>query len=197
MNQTPEMSCDEVEALLPLVADGALDAASEPALVSHVAGCQRCLDSLALHDLVGISLAQPAAKPAPRMFRPSWQRYAPLAAAALMLVGVGAIVWQDHAAGTDEHGDSGKFASKLPIAAEPAPAANARIAPAAPVPATPTAVACNEPIDIEVIAVPGGTSSQPHYLVRKGDQVLFIDPATQVRSAQAPSDTQAASYRRY
>ena len=197
MNPSPHMSCDEVETLLPLVADGALDATSEPALFSHVASCQCCQDSLALHDLVGISLSQPTAKPTPRVIRPTWQRYAPAAAAALVLIGVGAIGWQGHGAASGGHGDAKAIASKQPVHAEATPGANAPAAKSAPIPTPPVQVARNEPIDIEVIAVPGSTSSHLHYLVRKGEQVLFIDPAAQERSAQAPSDIQAASYRRY
>ena len=197
MNPAPQMSCDEVEALLPLVADGALDATSEPALFSHVASCPRCQDSLALHDLVGISLSQPTAKPTPRAIRPRWQRYTPVAAAALLLIGVGAVGWQDHEAPPAGHGDAKTLVSKVAFPAANAPGAVAQAAPSAPIPVTPVQVARNEPIEVEVIAVPGSTSAHPHYLVRKGEQVLFIDPAAQEHSAQAPGNAQAASYRRY
>ncbi len=59
--QAPEdlaLSCDEVEALLPLVADGSLDEVSDPALFAHIARCCPCQDSLARHDLVGLALEQ-------------------------------------------------------------------------------------------------------------------------------------------
>ena len=191
------MSCEEVESLLPLVADGALDANSEPALFSHVASCQRCQDSLALHDLVGISLSQPTPLPRPRAIRPTWQRFVPLAAAALLLFGLGAMGWQGHEPMPQNNNDSKPITNKQPTKSETAPGA-ATLAPhAVTVPASPVQMARNEPIDIEVIAVPGSTFSHPHYLVRKGEQILFIDPAIQERSAQAPRDTQAASYHRY
>jgi len=191
------MNCDEVEALLPLVADGALDATSEPALFSHVASCQRCQESLALHDLVGISLSQARALPTLRVIRPAWQRFVPLAAAALLVVGVGVVGWQDREPLPPKTNNSKPLASKQPTKTETAPGAATPAPLAAAVPAIPVQMAGNEPIDIEVIAVPGSTFSHPHYLVRKGEQVLFIDPAAQERSAQAPSDTQAASYHRY
>jgi hypothetical protein len=60
----PACSCDEAEALLPLVADGTLDAASDPALFAHLADCERCQTSLARHDLVQLALS--AAPPRPR-----------------------------------------------------------------------------------------------------------------------------------
>ena len=50
------LTCDEVEALLPLVADGSLDEVSDPALFTHIARCCPCQDSLARHDLVGLAL---------------------------------------------------------------------------------------------------------------------------------------------
>ncbi len=43
--------------MLPLVADGALDADGDPALFAHLARCQACQDSLARHDLVSLALA--------------------------------------------------------------------------------------------------------------------------------------------
>jgi hypothetical protein len=51
-----ELACEEVAALLPLVADGALDAQGDPALFDHLARCNECQDALASHDLVDIAL---------------------------------------------------------------------------------------------------------------------------------------------
>jgi hypothetical protein len=56
------LTCDEVEALLPLVADGSLDETSDPALFAHIARCCPCQDSLARHDLVGLALEHNAAE---------------------------------------------------------------------------------------------------------------------------------------
>jgi hypothetical protein len=53
-----EMDCVEAEALLPLVADGALDADSDPALFAHLGRCAACQESLARHDLVELALAR-------------------------------------------------------------------------------------------------------------------------------------------
>lgn len=50
------MNCEEAGALLPLVADGALDAEADPALFAHLARCCDCQDVLMRHDLVGIAL---------------------------------------------------------------------------------------------------------------------------------------------
>lgn len=51
------MPCDEVEALLPLVTDGAIDCDDDPQLFAHVAQCPDCQRSLAAHDLVDLALA--------------------------------------------------------------------------------------------------------------------------------------------
>ena len=53
-----KLSCEEAEALLPLVADSALDADSDPALFAHLARCVICQESLACHDLVALSLTR-------------------------------------------------------------------------------------------------------------------------------------------
>ena len=50
------LTCEEVEALLPLVADGALDADADPALFMHLARCCECQDALLRHDLVTVAL---------------------------------------------------------------------------------------------------------------------------------------------
>ena len=52
------LTCDEVEGLLPLVADDAVDPDGDPALFAHLAHCTRCQDSLARHDLVSLALAR-------------------------------------------------------------------------------------------------------------------------------------------
>lgn len=50
------LDCDEVAELLPLIADGALDADDDPALFDHVARCPACQAELATHDLVSLTL---------------------------------------------------------------------------------------------------------------------------------------------
>lgn len=174
-----DLTCDEAEALLPLVADGAIDAAADPVLFQHLAGCARCQESLTQHDLVSFALTQPAPpylvlKPAaPR--RLGW----PLAAAALLAVGLGLAI----------------VAGAQPAPAEAAGATVANLRPATapqPTPNQPTAAA--EPIDVEVVTVPGSTARHPHYLVRRGDQVLLVDPAERVEQSP-PSDAKPASLR--
>jgi hypothetical protein len=125
--------------------------------------------------------------------RPVWQRYAPLAAAAMLLMGVGALSWPERASAsaTQATEKSGLVAEAKPEAARPTPSPTA-------IPITPVQIAHNEPVEVEVMAIPGSTPNQPHYLVRKGEQVLFIDPAAaQQHSTQAPEAAQAASFRRY
>lgn len=70
--QRAELTCEEVDALLPLVADGAIDADADPALFAHLARCCDCQDALMRHDLVTVALEATrtdvpttAARPAP------------------------------------------------------------------------------------------------------------------------------------
>jgi hypothetical protein len=53
---TTGLTCDEVEALLPLVADGAIGAEDDPDLFTHLAACPDCQADLALHDLTTLAL---------------------------------------------------------------------------------------------------------------------------------------------
>lgn len=61
-----EPTCAEIEALLPLVADGALDAAADPQLFAHLADCSACQEALAGHDLITLAIGQGAAS-SPRL----------------------------------------------------------------------------------------------------------------------------------
>jgi len=51
------MPCAEAEALLPLVADGAITSDDDPSLFAHLAECGDCQRDLAAHDLVDLALA--------------------------------------------------------------------------------------------------------------------------------------------
>lgn len=93
MNQPairPVLTCDESEALLPLVADGQLDPDRDPALFEHLARCDDCQRSLARHDLVTLALgdsARPARASAPRPL--TWRLPWPAALAASLLAAFG------------------------------------------------------------------------------------------------------------
>lgn len=186
MNQPhqPCLSCDEVEVLLPLVADGTLDDVRDPALFMHLADCDRCQHSLVTHDLIALSLTQ-AARVAPlRLRRPWWQRAAPAAAAAAILVGLGWLVVAPHEA----------TAVQPPALARVAPTPAPQQVPqqASPRQIKPAARAQPVDIEIEVVALPGSTTAHPHYLVRRGEQVLLVTP--QAAQVEAPSDARPASY---
>lgn len=176
-----ELSCDEVEALLPLLADGVADGAPDqtcdPALFAHLATCDRCQDSLAAYDLVDVALVQSVTvKPANvRVLRPRWARPATLAAAVaatLMLSGG----W-------------------LTLASTTRPSPPMVAARSIPVSGTvPVTVASPPSIEIEVVTMPGSTAAHPHYLIRRGEQVMLVSPQT--TQADAPSEARQASYSR-
>ena len=64
-----EMTCEEAEALLPLVADGVLQSEDDPALFQHLARCPRCQQSLATYDLIDLAISQDT----PSQERRHWQ----------------------------------------------------------------------------------------------------------------------------
>jgi hypothetical protein len=146
------MTCTEAEPLLPLVADGAVDPDSDPALFAHLASCSDCQRAVASHDLIALAIAR---KPAPPR-RASILRLWPYAAAAGLALAAGAWLLPGRAESAPSR-----------IAAAPAiapPAAAVQPAPAAPVAAR------------DVIAVPQGDGSTL-YLVRQGEAWIAVDPA--------------------
>lgn len=187
----PSLSCDEVEELLPLVADGTLNDVSDPTLFMHLADCERCQQSLVTHDLIAVSLPRAARLPEPRILRPWWQRALPVAAAASLLVG-GA--WL-----AVESSKTAPVPGPGPVGLASAPAAP--LAKANPVAAAtssksvapkPTAHPGSVDVEVEVVALPGSTTAHPHYLVRRGEQVLLMTP--QAAPVEAPSDARQASF---
>ncbi len=185
----PCLSCDEVEVLLPLVADGTLDDVGDPALFMHLADCDRCQHSLVTHDLIALSLTQ-AARVAPlRVRRPRWQYTASMAAAASLVVGAGWLILTPH---EQVAAPAPPVARTTPL---PAPLAMSSSVPSAPSmhsQAKPATRQMPVDIEVEVVALPGSTTAHPHYLVRRGEQVLVVTP--QAAQAEAPSDARPASY---
>lgn len=86
---TEETTCQESEALLPLVADGVLTPAEDPHLFAHLASCEKCQKSLAMHDAVELALRQKPHKKARILpfLRAAW----PYAAAAGLLLVAGGV----------------------------------------------------------------------------------------------------------
>lgn len=85
-----ELTCDEAEALLPLVADSQLGPDSDPMLFEHLSRCDDCQRSLARHDLVTLALtdsARPPLRLAPRAI--TWRLPWPAAVAASLLAALG------------------------------------------------------------------------------------------------------------
>ncbi len=146
------MTCAEAEPLLPLVADGAVDPDSDPALFAHLAGCPDCQRAVASHDLIALAITR---APAPRR-RASVLRLWPYAAAAGLALVAGTWLLPDH-----------RDVRSAPVAASPSPA-----------PVAPIAQQTASPPDIarEVIAVPRADGTTL-YLVRQDAVWVAVDPA--------------------
>lgn len=157
MSQPESMTCAEAEPLLPLVADGALEPDSDPALFAHLAACPACQRLVAQHDLIDLAIRRAGPVEVPRA---SIIRFWPYAAAACLALAAG--LWLMAGAGHAPAPHS------IPLAAVPAPAAAAAPAVVAAPVAAPTAP--------EVIALrrPDGTAV---YLIRQGDAWISVDPA--------------------
>jgi hypothetical protein len=80
-----QLSCEDVDPLLPLAADGAIDAASDPAVFAHLARCCDCQESLARHDLISLALESGRGQPRREQGR-GWHYRLPWPAAAAALV---------------------------------------------------------------------------------------------------------------
>ena len=101
---TTVLSCDDVEALLPLVAEGAIEPEDDAELFAHLAECPDCQADLALHDLTTLALSHgrpqsPAAgEAASEVVRLPW----PAVAGGLALAaGVILAVWLGRSAGDE------------------------------------------------------------------------------------------------
>lgn len=153
------MTCAEAEPLLPLVADGAVDPASDPGLFAHLATCPDCQRAVALHDLVTLALEASPPRPAERAPVRAW----PWMLAAAAAVAAALVLWPQAVPAAP----AGHLATVPP----PSPAAG----PAAPSPAEPAAPPQTRPASADVVAVPladGGVA----YLVRRDGQWRLLDP---------------------
>lgn len=155
MSQPESMSCAEAEPLLPLVADGALDPDSDPALFAHLAACPACQRLVAQHDLIDLAIRQAGPVERPRA---SIIRFWPYAAAACLAIAAG--IWL-------QGGSMPPAAPTAPLATAPAPV------PTAPAPAPAAAPAPDSP---DVIALRRADGSAV-YLIRQGDTWVAVDPA--------------------
>ncbi len=166
------MSCAEAEPLLPLVADGALTATDDRALFDHLATCEACQEALARHDLISLALTAPGPAPAvrrPRIIRNGWWLAVPVAAAAGLTLTVA-------------------LAPMSPSATTPASTpVTAQVTP--PVATDPAPVV----IERDVASLPGNVPGKKLILVRRGDQVLLVDPAAPADSGR--TDATPASIR--
>lgn len=177
MTELRELSCEEAEPLLPLVADGALGPDDDPALFAHLARCASCQRAVAQHDLIALAIARGAAASAARR---SWWRRPWLAAAAGLALASGLLLALSAPRG----------ASPLtPPSAAPAVVAESA-AGAAPEPvASPAAAEASAAATPLVIAVPRPDGCTL-YLVRQGGRwsvvsLEHLDGAVEVGGASA------------
>jgi len=97
MNNRAEPTCAEVEQLLPVIADGALDAEADPMLFAHIAQCTVCQEALARHDLITLAIgrhgAAPAAAPRLAVVHFRLPRLVAWASAACLVAALGSAAW--------------------------------------------------------------------------------------------------------
>ncbi|MBA2479194.1 MAG: zf-HC2 domain-containing protein [Planctomycetes bacterium] len=152
-----DLPCEEIEAMLPLIADGAVSQQSDPTVFAHLARCMDCQDSLARHDLVTLALARGLPGDLPRPLPREIRYRIPLpwatAIAASLAVALGA-TWLF---GIQAQRERDLLAR---IAAMPGQGPGAQ-----------------RP-DTEIISIPGSDPRHPRYVILQGDRTLLVDPAT-------------------
>jgi hypothetical protein len=148
-----DITCEEADALLPLVADGALDAEQDPPLFAHLARCSACQEALARHDLVALALARDGVGAASerniRIRLPL-----PWAIASAACLGMGVTAAWSYARAERAEAD---FAARL-----------AALPPS------------DDPIDREVIV--GGQDQHPVYVMLPDGQTVMLAPRDPQRS---------------
>ena len=153
------VTCGDVEPLLPLIADNVIDAAAEPAIFNHIAGCQDCQEALFHHDLVSVALVGGsliAPRPRAQILRLPWP-WAVASAAGLMAVC--ALVWQS---------------------SEPREQRASLVTPAV------AAITSTTPdSDIEVVVLPGNRPGTTITALRRGNVVVIL-PEPQPQSDGTP-----------
>lgn len=104
MPTSTRISCTDVEALLPALADDQVRLDDAPDIYDHLAGCPACQESLALHDLCSLALAGdkvPAHSP-PRIVHYHLPRGLAIAATLLIALLLGLVAWRHSGATTAE-----------------------------------------------------------------------------------------------
>lgn len=164
-----QVTCEEAEALLPLVADGALDASADPALFAHLGRCVACQESLARHDLVSLALDQGVGASQPT----AWHITLPLpwafaSAAGIALAATATWQWQ--------RASSADAALMAKVAAMPA--------------ATP-----EPPAETGIMGV--GDARQRAYVVMQDGQPVLVDPKRRAAPTRQPPLVHPGGMNRY
>lgn len=173
------LTCAEVEPLLPLVADGALDDRGDPDLFLHLVDCDHCQAVLASHDLLTLTLERTPTVPVERVIR--WRIPVALAASVLAAAVTGWL-WIPGPV-------SGEATSAVAVATPKSTPASAAPTAVVPLPDNPV-------IEIDVAAVPSPIPGRTMFVVRRGEQVLLVDPVAGT-AQPPPTDAKPATYHRY
>jgi hypothetical protein len=145
------MDCAEAEALLPLVADGAIDHDADPALFAHLGHCAACQESLARHDLVALALARDGVGSAPaRVVRYRLPLPWAVASAACLALALG-LAWSSARAARAEADYAARVAAVTQPAAASAP-------------------------ETEVIGIAGDDPAHPTYVIMQDGQAVLVEP---------------------
>ncbi len=174
------LTCEEVEGLLPLVADDAVDPDGDPALFAHLAHCTRCQDSLARHDLVSLALAR---RPQAATAKPPLRLPVRLLAAAgiILALGVLGVAIARQAAGNPTES----------LAAQPK-SPSGTVAPVPPVLEVAAVPVVDPP---RVYRVRGGDPARPLYLIVDDQGSTVVDPhGGDGRSASGRGDAVPVRY---
>ncbi|MFW5844646.1 MAG: anti-sigma factor family protein [Planctomycetota bacterium] len=164
------ISCSDVEALLPAIADRQVDPDQAPDIFAHLASCSSCQEELAAYDLCSLALdggREPQEGPVPVIHYqlPRWLTV-PLAAAAALAI---AVLLQDLARGAGPDG-------------APATMAGAENA--------------SDPVEILQVVESEHDAERLRYLIRiggPGGETRWVDPAElddvpgRLRNASGPT----------
>ncbi|MBA3710563.1 MAG: zf-HC2 domain-containing protein [Planctomycetes bacterium] len=151
-----ELPCEEIEAMMPLIADGVISEHTDPTVFAHLARCMECQESLARHDVVSLALERGLPIEAASAQARAWRYRLPLPLAAAVAAGLLVAIGSAWVALVDT-GHQHELMSR--VAAMPGHG----VEPARP--------------DTEIISIPGPDPQHPRYVILQGDRTTLVDPS--------------------